>query len=45
VAAHLALGEGLAAAAERAQEYVAGAIRHALDIGHGPGPVNQFWKE
>jgi hydroxymethylpyrimidine/phosphomethylpyrimidine kinase len=45
VAAHLALGEGLAAAAERSQQFVAGAIRHALDIGHGPGPVNQFWKE
>jgi hydroxymethylpyrimidine/phosphomethylpyrimidine kinase len=43
VAAHLALGHGLVAAAERAQQYVAGAIRHALAIGHGHGPLNHFW--
>ena len=44
VAAHLALGDTLAAAAERAQQYVAGAIRHALAIGHGHGPLDHFWK-
>ena len=43
VAAHLALGHGLAAAVERSQQYVAGAIRHALAIGHGHGPLNHFW--
>ena len=43
VAAHLALGHELAAAAERAQQYVAGAIQHALAIGHGHGPLNHFW--
>ena len=44
VAAHLALGHGLAEAAERSQQYVAGAIQHALAIGHGHGPLNHFWK-
>jgi hydroxymethylpyrimidine/phosphomethylpyrimidine kinase len=43
VAAYLALGVTLADAAERAQAYVAGAIRHALPIGHGHGPLDHFW--
>ncbi len=43
VAAHLALGHPLAESAERAQQYVAGAIRHALAIGHGHGPLDHFW--
>src|SRR5439155_25180835 len=42
VAAHLALGHSLPEAAERAQQYVAGAIAHALAIGHGHGPLNHF---
>jgi hydroxymethylpyrimidine/phosphomethylpyrimidine kinase len=44
VAAHLALGHELADAAERSQQYVAGAIRHALAIGHGHGPLDHFWR-
>lgn len=44
VAAHLALGHDLAAAAERSQRFVAEAIRHALAIGHGHGPLDHFWK-
>ncbi len=43
VAAHLALGRPLAEAAAEAQRYVAGAIRHALAIGHGHGPLDHFW--
>ena len=43
VAANLALGHGLADSAARAQQYVAGAIRHAIAIGHGHGPVDHFW--
>ena len=31
-------------AAARAQQYVAGAIRHALGIGHGRGPLDHFWQ-
>ena len=44
VAAHLALGDELAVAAERAQLYVAGAIRHALGIGRGHGALHHFWR-
>ena len=42
VAAHLALGQDLASAAERSQQHVAGAIEHALQIGHGHGPLDHF---
>ena len=44
VAAGLALGHDLPAAAARAQQYVAGAIAHAPGIGHGRGPLNHFWE-
>jgi hydroxymethylpyrimidine/phosphomethylpyrimidine kinase len=44
VAAYLALGCALAEATERAQAYVAGAIRHGLAIGHGQGPLDHFWQ-
>jgi hydroxymethylpyrimidine/phosphomethylpyrimidine kinase len=44
VAAGLALGTPLADAAAGAQQYVAGAIRHALAIGHGQGPLDHFWQ-
>ncbi len=44
VAAHLALGRALPDAAERAQQYVVGAIAHALAIGHGHGPLDHFWQ-
>lgn len=43
VAAWLSRGRTLADAAARAQQYVAGAIRHASPIGHGHGPLNHFW--
>ncbi len=44
VAASLALGRSLAEAAERAQQFVAGAIRHGLAIGRGSGPIDHFWQ-
>ena len=44
VAANLALGHPLAEAAERAQQYVAGAIRHALAIGRGHPVLDHFWR-
>jgi hydroxymethylpyrimidine/phosphomethylpyrimidine kinase len=44
VAAHLALGSAAPEAVERAQRYVAGAIAHALAIGHGYGPLDHFWQ-
>jgi hydroxymethylpyrimidine/phosphomethylpyrimidine kinase len=43
VAAHLALGYAIADATERAQRYVAGAIRSGLPIGRGHGPLDHFW--
>jgi hydroxymethylpyrimidine/phosphomethylpyrimidine kinase len=43
VAAGLALGFALTDAARDAQEYVAGAIRHGLAIGHGRMVLNHGW--
>jgi hydroxymethylpyrimidine/phosphomethylpyrimidine kinase len=43
VAAYLALGRPLGDAAERAQRYVAAAIRNRLEIGHGQALLNHFW--
>lgn len=44
VTAYLARGHSLAEATERAQAYVAGAIRHGLAIGKGHGPLDHFWQ-
>jgi len=44
VAAGLALGYDLATAAQRAQQYVGGAIAHAPGLGHGRGPLDHFWE-
>jgi hydroxymethylpyrimidine kinase/phosphomethylpyrimidine kinase len=44
IAAHLAAGKSLAAAIPRAQDYIAGAIRHAPPIGQGHGPMQHFWQ-
>jgi len=43
VAAYLALGRPLADAAERAQRYVAAAIRNQLAIGRGQRLLDHFW--
>lgn len=43
-AARLALGDSLTDAVTRAQAYVAGAIRHGLNVGHGHGPLDHFWR-
>ena len=42
--AHLALGRSLQEAMPLAQDYVAGAIRHAPGLGRGAGPLNHFWR-
>ncbi|MCH8204634.1 MAG: bifunctional hydroxymethylpyrimidine kinase/phosphomethylpyrimidine kinase [Candidatus Hydrogenedentes bacterium] len=44
IAAHLAKGLNIRDAVGAAKEYVTGAIRHAFDLGKGPGPLNHFWK-
>lgn len=41
--AHLALGRTPSDAVPLAQQYVAGAIRHAPRLGRGQGPMNHFW--
>ena len=44
ITSHLALGRPLADAIPLAQEYVAGAMRAAPELGRGHGPMNHFWK-
>jgi hydroxymethylpyrimidine/phosphomethylpyrimidine kinase len=44
LAAGLALGHGLPDAAARAQQYVAGAIAHAIPIGRGAYALHHFWE-
>ena len=44
ITAHVALGRSVREAIPLAQEYVAGAIRHAPAIGRGRGPMQHFWK-
>lgn len=43
IAANLALGCSLRESADRAKQYVTGALQHGLAIGHGHGPLNHFW--
>lgn len=43
IAAYLAMGSELEDAAVAGKEFVTGAIRHALSIGGGIGPVDQLW--
>jgi hydroxymethylpyrimidine/phosphomethylpyrimidine kinase len=43
IAAYLALGHPLVDAAERAQRYVAAAIRNRMVLGHGQGLLDHFW--
>jgi hydroxymethylpyrimidine/phosphomethylpyrimidine kinase len=44
LAAHLALGRTLAEAVPQVQRYIAGAIRHAPELGRGHGPMDHFWQ-
>jgi hydroxymethylpyrimidine/phosphomethylpyrimidine kinase len=44
LAAGLATGLPLRAAAEAAKTYVAGALGHGLALGRGQGPVDHFWR-
>ena len=44
VTAHLACGRSVREAIPLIQEYIAGAIRSAPEIGEGNGPMNHFWK-
>jgi hydroxymethylpyrimidine/phosphomethylpyrimidine kinase len=44
IAARLALGDPLVEAVRHAKDYITGAIRHGLPVGHGHGPVDHFWQ-
>ena len=44
VTAHLACGRSVREAIPLIQEYIAGAIRGAPEIGEGSGPMNHFWR-
>jgi hydroxymethylpyrimidine/phosphomethylpyrimidine kinase len=43
IAAYLARGVPLVEAVRRAKTYITGALKHALSIGQGSGPVGHFW--
>ena len=43
ITAHLAMGDGLLDAVRAGKVFVTGAIRHALAIGEGIGPVDHLW--
>jgi hydroxymethylpyrimidine/phosphomethylpyrimidine kinase len=44
IAAHLAKGSGLEDAVRAGKAFVTEAIRHALAVGHGIGPVSPGWR-
>lgn len=46
IAAFLPQSADVPEACRRAKEYLTGAVRHAgeLDVGHGHGPTNHFWR-
>lgn len=44
IAAHLALGHSLRQAIPLVQRYIAGAIRHAPNLGRGHGPMGHFFE-
>jgi hydroxymethylpyrimidine/phosphomethylpyrimidine kinase len=43
IAAYLARGVPLLEAVRQAKTYITGALKHALSIGQGSGPVGHFW--
>ena len=42
IAANLALGESLISAVGKAKDYVSEGLRHSINLGRGPGPLNHF---
>ena len=44
LAAHLALGREVEAAARAAKDYVTGAMRHGVAVGRGHQPLGHFWQ-
>lgn len=44
VAVFLAYGLSFKQSVSKAKKYISGAISHGLDLGHGNGPLNHFYK-
>jgi hydroxymethylpyrimidine/phosphomethylpyrimidine kinase len=45
LAARIVLGDGIVAAVQAAKDYVTGALRYAIPIGTGNGPLNHSWEK
>ena len=45
IACNLAKGMDVEQAVHRAKDYLAGALRSGLDLGHGSGPVDHMWNQ
>ncbi|MDQ4065325.1 MAG: bifunctional hydroxymethylpyrimidine kinase/phosphomethylpyrimidine kinase, partial [Actinomycetota bacterium] len=45
ITARLAHGDDVADAVAFAKDFVAGAIRRSVRLGHGHGPVNPGWRD
>lgn len=43
IASHLALGYDIVTSVKKANEYIIGALKDNLDLGHGSGPLNHCW--
>lgn len=43
IAANLALGSSVEVSVRKAKEYITGALKSGLDLGHGSGPLNHSW--
>ena len=44
IASYLALGDTLPKATKHAKKYLTGALKAQLNLGHGSGPMDHFWK-
>ena len=44
IASYLALGDTLPKAIKHAKKYLTGALKTQLNLGHGSGPMDHFWK-
>lgn len=44
IASFLAMGVDMCGSVEKAKEYLTGAIKSGLNLGHGRGPLNHAWK-
>lgn len=43
IASQLALGNDLITSTQKAKDYITGALKANLNLGHGSGPLNHFW--